>query len=46
MASKLKELLKERGLTQKKFADMIGKSEISVSKYVNGDKPSIQTEKK
>ncbi|VFB14363.1 regulatory protein [Bacteroides heparinolyticus] len=44
MNSRIKELLKQKGITQKELAKAIGKSEISISKYVNGEKPSSKTE--
>lgn len=44
MDSRIKELLKQRGITQKELAKAIGKSEISVSKYAKGEKPSPKTE--
>lgn len=44
MNSRIKDLLKQRGLTQKELAKAIGKSEISISKYVKGEKPSSKTE--
>lgn len=37
MKNRLKELLKEKGLSQKDLASLIKRSEISVSKYVNGE---------
>lgn len=43
MICKIKELLKEKGLTQKELSKAIGKSEITVSKYANGEKPSNST---
>lgn len=33
---RLKELRKEKGLTQEELADLIGKSEITIRKYENG----------
>ena len=40
---KIKDILKIKGITQKELAKAIGKSEITISKYVNGEKPSEQT---
>lgn len=37
MDNKIKELLKERGMSQKDLASVIERTEITVSKYVNGD---------
>lgn len=40
----LRDLLSSTRISQKKFADMIGSSEASVSKYLSGDRsPSVMT---
>ena len=35
---RLNEMLKKRGITQRELAEKIGKTETSVSRYVNGDR--------
>ncbi|MGR4860035.1 helix-turn-helix transcriptional regulator [Bacteroides pyogenes] len=44
MRNRIKELLKLKGITQKELAKAVGKSEISISKYANGEKLSSKTE--
>ena len=35
--NRIKEILKEKGYSQKELAEVIGKSVVSVSKYANGE---------
>ena len=41
--NRIKEILKEKGYSQKELAEGIGKSVVSVSKYANGEMPSSST---
>lgn len=43
MTNRIKEILKEKGYSQKELAEGIGKSVVSVSKYANGEMPSSST---
>jgi len=40
---KIKELCRERGITQKELADKLGISDISLNKTLRGEYPQLQT---
>lgn len=43
MSIRLKEILSERGITQKELAERLGISTVGMSKIATGDNPSLST---